>query len=119
MDKYLHDCLYPVMLGANAQCHACVRRMQKRYGVSSTVICKKRTLTLRVLPAVTIVEAPPTLSDELLLTVLQDAAMAGGARIPLLVLCDKAYAPFVERNRAALETQFILRRAEELSGEEF
>lgn len=119
MDKYLHDCLYPVMLGANAQCHACARRLQKRYGVTGTVICKKRTLTLRILPADTIVEAPPTLSDELLLTILRDAALAGGARIPLLVLCDAAYAPFVGRNRAALETQFILRRAEELSGEEF
>ena len=119
MDKYLHDCLYPVMLGADAQCHACVRRMQKRYGVASTVICKKRTLTLRVLPAVTVIEAPPTLSDELLLTVLEDVALAGGARIPRLVLCDAAYAPCVERNRAALETRFILRRAAELSGEEF
>ena len=119
MERYLHDCLYPVMLGANAQCHACVRHMQKRYGIGSTVLCKKRTLTLRVLPAVTVIEAPPTLSDELLLTILRDVETAGGARVPLLVLCDGDYAAFVARNRAALEERFIMRRAEELLGEKF
>ena len=119
MNELLHDCLYPVMLGSNTLCHACVRQMQKQYRVGSTVLTGKHALTLRFLPSVTLVPAPPTLPDELLLTILHDVEVNGGARVPLLVLCDRLYADFVERNRTALEARFILRRAEELLGEDF
>ena len=117
MDELLHDCLFPVMLGSNALCHACVRQMQKQYCVGSTVLSGKRALTLRFLPTVTLVDAPPTLEDTLLLSILEDVERGGGARIPLLVLCDGAYADFVKRNRSELETHFILREAKELLGE--
>jgi len=119
MDELLHECLYPVMLGSNALCHACVRQMQKQYGIGSTVLTGKRALTLRFLPSVTLIGAPPTLGDEILLAILQDVEQNGGARIPLLVLCDDAYGAFFERNRDHLEARFILRRAEELVGESF
>lgn len=118
MNDLLHDCLYPVMLGSNTLCHACVRQMQKQYRVGSTVLTGKRALTLRIVPSVTLVAAPPTLPDELLLTILRDVELNGGARVPLLVLCDQRYGDFVERNREALEARFILRRAEELLGED-
>ena len=117
MDELLHDCLYPVMLGSNALCHACVRQMQKQYSIGSTVLTGKSAITLRFLPTVKLIDAPSTLSDELLLTVLSDVELAGGARIPLLVLCDKQYEGFVARNRADLEARFILRRAEDILGE--
>lgn len=116
MQELLRECLYPVLLGANTVCHACVREAQKRYGVASTVLTGKRALTLRFLPSVTLVEAPPTLSDEMLLSILRDIEEESGTRIPLLVLCDKAYGGFVERNKRTLEARFILRRAEELLG---
>lgn len=115
----LHECLYPVMLGSNALCHACVRQMQKQYGIGSTVLTGKRAVTLRFLPSVTLIGAPPTLGDEILLAILHDVELDGGARIPLLVLCDEAYTPFLERNREHLGTRFILRRAEELLEEKF
>lgn len=115
----MHDCLYPVMLGSNALCHACVRQMQKQYRIGSTVLTGKRALTLRFLPDVKLIGAPHTLGDEILLAILRDVALDGGARIPLLVLCDEAYAPFFERHRAELGSRFILRRARELLGEEF
>ncbi len=118
MDQLLHDCLYPVMLGSNTLCHACVRQMQKQYRIGSTVLTGKRALTLRFLPTVTLIDAPATLGDELLLSILRDVELSGGARIALLVLCDSAYADFVARNRAELETRFILREARELLGEE-
>lgn len=119
MEQLLHDCLFPVMLGSNTLCHACVRQMQKQYRVNSTVLTGKRAITLRFLPTVTLIDAPPTLSDELLLTILRDVEITGGARVPLLIVCDSKYADFVERNRAVLEPRFILRRAEELLGEEY
>ena len=119
MDHLLHDCLYPVMLGSNTLCHACVRHMQKQYQLGSTVLTGKRALTLRFLPSVTLIDAPHTLSDEILLTILHDVERSGGARVPLLLLCDRAYEGFVERNRTVLEAHFILRRAEELFGEEY
>ena len=118
MRELLHECLYPVMLGSDAACHACVRQMQKQYRIGSTVLTGKRALTLRFLPTVKLIEAPATLSDELLLAILHDVELSGGARIPLLVLCDKAYEGFVQRNREVLEARFILRRAEEILGEE-
>ncbi len=118
MDWILHDCLYPVMLGSNMLCHACVRQMQKRYRIGSTVLSGKRALTLRVIPTVTLIEAPPTLNDPLLLSILRDVEESAGARIPLLVLCDPAYGDFVQRNRTELEARFILREASELLGEE-
>ena len=114
MDEVLHDCLYPVMLGSNVQCHALVRQMQKQYGIGSTVLTGKHAITLRFLPSVKLVGAAPTLSDELLLAILRDVEIECGARIPLLVLCDEAYAGFLERNRGTLEERFILRCAEEL-----
>lgn len=117
MDEILHDCLYPVMLGSNELCHACVRQLQKKYGIGSTVLTGKRAITLRFLPTVTLVDAPPSLSDELLLSILSDVELSGGARIPLLVLCDPHYEGFLWRNREGLESRFILRRAEELLGE--
>lgn len=119
IEEVLHDCLYPVMLGSNAQCHACVRQMQKEYRISSTVLTGKRALTLRFLPNVKLIGASHTLGDEILLAILQDVALDGGARIPLLVLCDEAYSPFWERHREELAARFILRRAEELLGEKF
>ena len=119
IDELLHDCLYPVMLGSNALCHACVRQMQKKYHIGSTVLTGKRAVTLRFIPSVTLIGAAPTLGDDILLAVLRDVELQGGARIPLLVLCDNAYAPFLERNRNDLEARFILRRAEELLGEVF
>lgn len=117
MEDILHDCLYPVMLGSNALCHACVREMEKQYGIGSTVLTGKRALTLRFLPTVTLIDAPSTLSDALLLAILQDVGYACGARIPLLVLCDRHYEGFVTRNREGLEERFILRSAEDILGE--
>ena len=118
MEDLLCDCLYPVMLGSNTLCHACVRQLQKKYGVGSTVLTGKRALTLRFLPTVKVVEAPPTLSDELLCTVLWDISEACGYSLPLLVLCDECYDPFVARNKSDIESRFILRRARDLLGED-
>ena len=117
-EEILHDCLYPVMLGSNAACHACVRQMQKRYGIGSTVLTGKRALTLRFLPHLRLVDAAHTLSDELLMLILRDVEVSAGLRIPLLVLCDRAYADFVARNRSVLEARFILRDARELLGDD-
>ena len=117
MDGLLRECLYPVMLGSNTLCHACVRQLQKKYGVGSTVLTGKRALTLRFLPSVKVVEAPPTLADELLYTVLCDISDACGYSLPLLVLCDERYDSFVARNKSDLESHFILRRAGDLLGE--
>ena len=119
LEDVLHDCLYPVMLGSGVQCHALVRQMQKEYGIGSTVLTGKRAITLRFLPSVKLISAAPTLSDELLLSILRDVELEGGARIPLLVLCDEAYADFWTRNNAQLGTRFILRRAEELLEERY
>ncbi len=114
MDEVLHDCLYPVMLGSGMQCHALVRQMQKQYGIGCTVLTGKRAITLRFLPSVKLIGAAPTLCDELLLSILHDVEIEGGARIPLLILCDEAYADFWTRNSEQLGARFILRRAEEL-----
>ena len=111
MEDLLHNCLFPVMLGCNTACHACVRQMEKRYGVGSTVLTGKRALTLRFWPFVTLVNAPPVLSDDVLLGLLGDISEVGVGRVPLLVLCDEAYRGFVVRNRESLETRYILRNA--------
>ena len=118
MDEVWQDCLFPVLLGSNTVCHACVRRFEKRLGLASTVLTGKRALTLRFLPNVKLVGASHTLGDEILLSILRDVELDGGARIPLLVLCDEAYAPFWERHREELSARFILRRAEELLEEQ-
>ena len=117
MEQLLRDCLYPVLLGSNTLCHACVRQLQKRYGSDVTVLTDKRALTLRFLPAVRVVEAGPALSDEVLLSVLSDIGEDSGLCLPLLVLCDRRYDGFVERSRKELESRFILRKACDLLGE--
>ena len=114
MEGLLHDCHCPVMLGSNTLCHACVRQLQKKYGVGSTVLTGKRALTLRFLPSVKVVEAPPTLGDELLCTLLLDISDACGYSLPLLIVCDERYDSFVARNKSDLESHFILRRAKDL-----
>lgn len=119
MNVLLHECLFPVLLGSNTLCHACVRRLEKNYQVDSTVLTGKRALTLRFLPNVTLVNAPPILSDEVLLRILEDVGEVGLGRIPLLVLCDNEYRGFVVRNRVAIEQRFVLRDARELLGEEY
>ena len=119
MEEVLHDCLYPVMLGSGVQCHALVRQMQKQYGIGSTVLTGKRAITLRFLPSVKLIGAPASLSDGVLLSILHDVEMEGGARVPLLILCDKAYDDFWMRNREHLSERFILRRAEELLEERY
>ena len=119
IDELLHECLQPVMLGSNTLCHACVRQMQKQYRVNSTVLTGKLALTLRFLPCVKLVSASHALGDEILLAILHNVEEECGARIPLLILCDEAYAPFWERNRTRLESHFILRKAQELLGEQY
>ncbi|MBQ9801789.1 MAG: hypothetical protein IJW51_01795 [Clostridia bacterium] len=116
LKELLGECLFPVILGSNTEGHACVRRMEKRYGVGSTVVTGKRALTLRFLPDVKLIFAPPTLADEFLLSVLRDLEDESGFRLPLLIECDTAYHDFVVRNRAELEARFILRHARELLG---
>ena len=118
MNALLQDCLYPVMLGSNTLCHACVRQMQKRFGVGSTVLTGKRALTLRFLPAVRVMDASPAVADDIILSMLQDVVGECGYSIPLLVLCDSAYESFVARNRTWLEARFIFRHAEEMVGRE-
>ncbi|MBQ8356425.1 MAG: hypothetical protein IJX39_01295 [Clostridia bacterium] len=118
MDDLLRDCLFPVMLGSNTVCHAAVRQMQKRFGSDCTVLTGKRALTLRFLPGVRLIDAPPVLSDDILLTILQDVEAECELSIPLLVVCDRAYEAFVARNRLWLESRFILRNADELSDSE-
>ncbi|MBQ9098801.1 MAG: hypothetical protein IJY50_05165 [Clostridia bacterium] len=115
MDDLLRDCLYPVLLGSNTQCHATVRRIQKRFGSDCIVLTGKRALTLRFMPGVRLIDAAPGLSDDLLLTVLQDVECESALAIPLLVVCDKAYEPFVQRNRMWLESRFVLRHAAEIT----
>ena len=114
MDRLLHDCLYPVLLGSNTLCHTAVRQMQKRFGADCTVLTGKRALTLRFMPGVRLIEAAPTLPDALMLTVLRDLEGESRFSVPLLVVCDPAYGTFVERNRLWLEAHFIIRNAEEL-----
>jgi hypothetical protein len=104
------------MLGSNTLCHACVRQIQKRYGADVTVLTDKRALTLRFLPTVTLVDAGPALSDEVLLSVLSDIGEGSGLCLPLLVLCDNRYGGFVKRSRRELEARFILREASDLLG---
>ena len=118
MDDLLRDCLFPVMLGSNTVCHAAVRQMQKRFGSDCTVLTGKRALTLRFLPGVRLIDAPPVLSDDILLTSLQEVEAECELSIPLLVVCDRAYEAFVARNRLWLESRFILRNADELSDSE-
>ena len=72
MREILSGCLFPIILGSNTDGHACVRRMEKQYGIGSTVLTGKRALTLRFLPDVRVVFAPPTLSDSILLALLRD-----------------------------------------------
>lgn len=114
----LHDCLFPVLLGSNTQSHVCVRRFWQKYRVNSTVLTGKRALTLRFLPNVKLVNAPPRLDDDILLCMLYDAGEVGYGRIPLLVLCDEAYRAFVQRNRTDIERRFVFREAGELLGGE-
>lgn len=114
MDELLKDCLYPVMLGANTECHAAVRRMQRRFGVDCTVLTGKRALTLRFMPGVRLIDAPPTLSDDILRSILQDIERESEMAIPLLVLCDERYDGFVSRNLSWLEARFVLRHACEI-----
>ena len=114
MDDLLQGCLLPVMLGSNTQCHAAVRRLQKRFDVECTVLTGKRALTLRFIPRVRLIDAPPTLSDDIMLTILQDIQAQSTVEIPLLVICDKAYDPFVSRNILWLESHFVLRYAAQL-----
>lgn len=111
MKEILGDCLFPIILGSNTEAHTCVRRMEKQYGVGSTVLTGKRALTLRFLPDVRVVAAPPTLSDDILLAILRDLDDESGLRLPVLIECDGAYGGFVTRNRAELEAHFIVRRA--------
>lgn len=115
MEELLQDCLCPVMLGSNTVCHAAVRHLQKRFGVDCTVLTGKRALTLRFMPGVRLINAPPTLSDDILLAILQDVEQECEYAIPLLVICDAAYDAFVARNLLWLESHFILRHAKELS----
>ena len=114
----LPDCLFPVLLGSNTQRHVCVRRFWQKYRVNSTVLTGKRALTLRFLPNVKLVNAPPRLDDDILLCMLYDAGEVGYGRIPLLVLCDEAYRAFVQRNRTDIERRFVFREAGELLGGE-
>lgn len=114
MEDLLRDCLFPVMLGSNTLCHATVRQMQKRFGADCTVLTGKRALTLRFMPGVRLVDAPPALADDILLTILQDVEAGCDLSIPLLIVCDKAYDAFVQRNRMWLESRFILRMADQL-----
>ena len=114
MREILGDCLFPIILGSNTEAHTCVRRMEQRYGVGSTVLTGKRALTLRFLPDVRLVMAPPTLDDEVLLAILRDLDDESGLRLPLLIECDGAYDEFVTRNRTELEARFIVRQASDI-----
>ena len=114
MDQMLRDCLFPVLLGSNTLCHSTVRQMQKRFGADCTVLTGKRALTLRFVPGVRLIEAAPTLPDGALLSVLRDVEGESRFSIPLLVICDRAYAAFVERNRPWLASRFIIREVGEL-----
>lgn len=114
LHECLHDCLFPVLLGSNTQSHVFVRRFWQQYQVSSTVLTGKRALTLRFLPNVKLVNAPPRLDDDVLLCILYDAGEVGYGRIPLLVLCDEAYRAFVQRNLVDIERRFVFREAREL-----
>ena len=116
MNDVLGDCLFPIILGSNTAGHACVRKMEQRYGVGSTVLTGKRALTLRFLPTVRVLFAPPTLGDEILLSILRDLDDESGLRLPLLLACDEAYEGFVSRNRRELEAHFILRHAKDVLG---
>ena len=116
MNDVLGECLFPVILGSNTEGHACVRHLTNRYGACSTVLTGKRALTLRFLPSVRVLFAPPTLSDEVLLSILQDLDGESGYRLPLLLSCDAAYDGFVSRHREELEARFILRRGADVLG---
>lgn len=116
MNDVLGDCLFPIILGSNTAGHACVRRMEQRYGVGSTVLTGKRALTLRFLPTVRVLFAPPTLGDEILLSILRELDDESGLRLPLLLACDEAYEGFVRRNRREIEAHFILRHATDVLG---
>lgn len=116
VNDLLHDCLFPVLLGSNAASYACARLLEKRYRVDSTVLTGRFALTMRFLPHVKLISAPPVLSDGILLRILEDVGDVGSGRIPLLLLCDDAYRGFVVRNKKELEAHFVLREARELLG---
>lgn len=102
----------PLLLGYGKVARQTAWRFFAEYGVTSTVLDRKRTLGAYLSLFFSFRPLPDSESDEFILMSLDRLADEMGDLTLLVVPCSPFYFDFIKRNRERLETRFILRSPE-------
>ena len=104
----------PMLIGDNKISHRLARRLFWRYSVRSHVFDRQCSCALRLMLSASFSPLPVTDDDEFILMTLERFARERDGFTYLLVPCSKSSKAFIDRNRAALGTGFIIRSPGEL-----
>ncbi len=102
--------LVPVLLGFSGETVETARRMYHTHNVVSHVFCEHVPLTMRISLCMKFHTVVHTSGDRLMVTALEDFASRYQNTDILLYLipCTEAYANLLWRNRAELESRFVI-----------
>ena len=112
MKYVVRDSVMYLLLGLGKTSIKTSWRLIAKYGVLPTVLDKKRSLSSFLLVFSTFRRLPDSDSDEILMMSLDRLADEYKDMTCVIIPCEKYYKKFVSRNRAALESRFILRTPE-------
>ena len=109
----------PIILGSTATAYKTAAHLFFRYGLISNIFAKSRTLASNLLFFVSFHPLPKSRNDCFTLMALERFYVEHGESTYLLILADSEYSGFIRRNRDTLETRFILRCPDDVTGDRF
>lgn len=116
MEEILSGELVPVLLGVSHEANETARRMFRQYRVVSHVFCDRIPLPLRFSVCMKFHPIRHDAGDRLMVTALQDFAeqLDHADLIFYLIPCTEKYANLVWRNRAELESRYVVASPQEM-----
>ena len=108
--KYaVRSAVMPILIGFGKTSVKTSWKLIVKFGILPTVLDKKRSLGSFFASLSMFRKLPDTDSDEILLMSLERLADEYGDMTCVIIPCERYYENFVSRNRARLESRFILR----------
>lgn len=104
--------VYPVVLGGGRAARRVLSRLSARAPKGAALLAGRRPFLWRAPSPLSFYKLSASVGEELLCAILAEVAVQAGDVLPLLVVCDAAFSPFVLHCRADLEHLFVLRFGE-------
>lgn len=103
----------PFILGSTPSSHRLSKKIFKKYGITSYILDKKRSLNASLDLSSRFFKLTLSQSDDIIIRQLIDVAEREPYTLPILIPCTEEYKLFAKRCEGRLEATFVLSNEEQ------